>query len=937
LRKLLPSLLAAFLVGLTAVVIGTVSPVQASPEELYSPAAPYFGAGNFPPGCENDELVGSQLDRGGVAENNVCHHMRTGLNALDSPQVDVLVVVPVSPTAERDMRIMRQSVEMWEGGIDYLAEQMGLTWLSEGMDFHITVDYFDPTGDNGGEFTTYPIVDPEIVVIATNPVGGAGIGIDPFSDTPQNRCNAYPVGNPLDLAAWEALPGFNSHHEERPSGTYVEDCSATGGGNTCFAINGAIDPAPEQIDFFNLFDLVSHEFGHCLTLGHVGDATLEGFWANTPTNDIMAYSSDPPGLNKCVSTLDVEGVALRMSKYLDTNGDGVPGQPNDLLVANDQIGEGSNKFQLQHPDDHLYASGTGAVGGCPQPDLGPIPGPPTDWTPTPVSSTTPTMTITGPPDGSVSDTGIFEVTGTVERTPIDPDPIPSSARVDDSDTDATTPFTELLHVDVAVTDTHLDATLNLSEVWPSTQVLSPTSYTLVIDGRQFDSFIRYAVDPNPMTWDNGDADTPGKYMPAGSSQWDLTAKTVRFHIPLAHLAAEGIDSPYLVAAKTNVGVLTNAVVDDSAPDGAGTVPVASGSSASVGARLPQLPAADRAETVTFENPDGNTFYPEQSTLGVDPLGTSHSFNLDVPQQSDIKFALSWTDAVGGADLDLYVTGAADSGTTGATINAPETVTLENVKGALGLKVEPYFVTDPISGSTYTLTATITPDEIILVDTDLDGIFDSEDVCPNDPGISPTGCPDADGDGVADVDDVCPNEAGESANGCPIRPTEFVKLWVGGGLAATQAVDTREGPDTFVLPVALAEGTFEVRVDWESKGRVLTSQTLTLTHDSDDDNDGVPNEADLCPGHDDFDDTDRDGVPDGCDTDSDGDGTADHRDNCPSLANSDQSNLDGDAFGDACDDDIDGDRHSNGKEKAHGTDPYDATSYPGKPKKGALGV
>ena len=69
--------------------------------------------------------------------------MRTDLNALDSPQVDVLVMVPVSPTAERDMRIMRQSVEMWEGGIDYLATEMGLDWLGQGVDFHVTVDYFD--------------------------------------------------------------------------------------------------------------------------------------------------------------------------------------------------------------------------------------------------------------------------------------------------------------------------------------------------------------------------------------------------------------------------------------------------------------------------------------------------------------------------------------------------------------------------------------------------------------------------------------------------------------------------------------------------------------------------------------------------------------------------------------------------------------------------
>jgi hypothetical protein len=356
--------------------LGSVT-ASASPGENYS--GPYFGADNFPPGCIRDM---SQKN-----PQNICHHMRTGLNALDSPKVDVLVMVPVSPTAERDMRIMRQSVEMWEGGIDYLAGQMGLGWLASGMDFHITVDYFDLTGDGGGEFTTYPIVDPEIVVIASNPVGGVGIGIDPvdFVFTNENLVPCHNVRNPFDFQYWENLPGFNNHHQQR-TGTYVEDCGGAGG-NICFAINGAIDPVPGQIDVFNLFDLVSHEFGHCLTLGHVGDGA-EGEWGVVPTNDIMAYSSDPPGLNKCVSTLDVEGVAIRMSRYLDVNGDGrVDGA--DRLLANDQIGEGGNPFQVQHPADHLYASGTGSPLDCPQPDLGLVPGPRTDWEPTPVPTTQP--------------------------------------------------------------------------------------------------------------------------------------------------------------------------------------------------------------------------------------------------------------------------------------------------------------------------------------------------------------------------------------------------------------------------------------------------------------------------------------------------------------------------------------------------------------------
>lgn len=100
----------------------------------------------------------------------------------------------------------------------------------------------------------------------------------------------------------------------------------------------------------------------------------------------MAYSADPPGLNKCVSTLDVEGIALRMSRYLDVDGDGkLDGGVEDgadVLLANDLTGHAGDPFQIQHPRDHLYASSTGSPEDCPQPDLGLVPGERTNWNPT---------------------------------------------------------------------------------------------------------------------------------------------------------------------------------------------------------------------------------------------------------------------------------------------------------------------------------------------------------------------------------------------------------------------------------------------------------------------------------------------------------------------------------------------------------------------------
>ena len=60
-----------------------------------------------------------------------------------------------------------------------------------------------------------------------------------------------------------------------------------------------------------------------------------------------------------------------------------------------------------------------------------------------------------------------------------------------------------------------------------------------------------------------------------------------------------------------------------------------------------------------------------------------------------------------------------------------------------------------------------------LDNDKDGILDTADACPNDPGPPETkGCPDQDGDHIADKDDKCPKEPGiprpdkPELNGCP---------------------------------------------------------------------------------------------------------------------------------------------------------------------------
>ncbi len=248
--------------------------------------------------------------------------------------------------------------------------------------------------------------------------------------------------------------------------------------------------------------------------------------------------------------------------------------------------------------------------------------------------------------------------------------------------------------------------MRLADIWPTTSVLSPTIYSLIIDGRKFDSFVRYPIDSNPMTWDSG-----GGYMPAGSSSWDLAAKTVSFHIPRSTLAPS-IVSPYFVSSQTAYGALTTGVVDDTAPEPGNTVGVANSHVLSAaGVPAPQPYAS---EPITLERAGGNTFYPQDTSFGAVPLtgvgrsGTpvdsSHRFTLDVAARSTVEFHLTWADDVGGSDLDLYVTGAADGAS--ATTGTRERALVYAAQGRLEIRVEPYLITDA-TGLEYTLTAIIT--------------------------------------------------------------------------------------------------------------------------------------------------------------------------------------------------------------------------------------
>lgn len=819
-RQRLSLLLALALTAVSLAVAGLLAtaPAQASPADDY--VGPYFGDGNLPPGCIKD------MSRDNP--DNDCYHAKTGLNTLDSPKIDVAVLVPASPTAERDLRILRQAAEAWEGGIDYLADEMDLGWLRDGVDFTISPSIVSLA--EGEEPSTFPLYDPEIVILATNPVGGLGIGVDPTYLTDElgifdeNGVPCHTIPNPFSLDAWEGMPGYDGHHGEG-GGIYVEDCGGAGG-NVCFSVNGAIDPVPGKTDLFSLFDLVLHETGHCLTLGHVGDGA-EGAWGQVPTNDIMAYSYDPPGQSKCVSTLNVEAFATRMSHYLDVDGDGAVTE-SDRLEPNDVHGDGANSFQVQHPDDHHYASSTGSVWECPQPDLGTVPGERTDWTPEPAETTEPVLTVTTPAHGAETTDGHVHVAGTVERRPLDAPPTATSAAADDPSGDAVSDLTDVQNVQVRTTDLEVTATLRVAQLWPSSSLTSLPAYSIAIDGHQFDSLVPDPRSPAEVTtWDH----SMETAVPSDWSEWDTTANTVTFHIPRSYLAKHGKTAPYDVFGLT--GYTANnkftVVSDDRAPD-AGQLAVAAENDVAEEEPEPAPSGQPISGTVLLEQPGGNTFTAADSTLGQ--TGVVHEFRVSVAERSDVELLLTWPDA---SDLDLYVTDGATG--TAATAEQPEKVVLQGVQGSFTIQVDPYLVVG-VPSTAYTLQATVVP-----------AAAGAEPV--TDPGAEPAPS------GVAPAD-------------------EKVTVFVDGVAAASEVVESSHDADTFGIGVTVPTGSHEIRTVWTQDDEVLATDTRTVVHSAagvDRDNDGAGDATDNCvrtpnPTQADL---DGDGSGDACDADIDGDG------------------------------------------------------------------
>jgi hypothetical protein len=221
------------------------------------------------------------------------------LYEVDTPHVDVLIVPPASPFATRDVEGIALAVDQWDAGIDAIADP----WFANGFDIEsYTLGLDVPSAE--------ALADPEILVIAAeaNPALLFGIGLQ----TPIGVCYAQE-------AAWHQHPGS-------PWGSVMAECGA--GGQTCLALNTNFLLGGAK----RMHDLVSHEFGHCLGIGHVGDAG--DFDAKTvPLNDIMSYQYNPTHVH-CVSNLDVESLQGVYAGLLGQSGQLLPGDFHSMVPSN---------------------------------------------------------------------------------------------------------------------------------------------------------------------------------------------------------------------------------------------------------------------------------------------------------------------------------------------------------------------------------------------------------------------------------------------------------------------------------------------------------------------------------------------------------------------------------------------------------------------------
>ncbi len=171
---------------------------------------------------------------------------------------------------------------------------------------------------------------------------------------------------------------------------------------------------------------------------------------------------------------------------------------------------------------------------------------------------------------------------------------------------------------------------------------------------------------------------------------------------------------------------------------------------------------------------------------------------------------------------------------------------------------------------YAARAGVNAESCFSKDRDGDGIPDSEDRCPDDPGPPEfQGCPDRDGDGIPDIDDKCPDVPGlPEFDGCP-PPADRD----GDGVPDSEdrCPDDPGPPELRGCPDRDGDGIPDI--DDKCPDQPGPPELFGCPPAADRDGDGVPDSEDRCP--------DDPGPPElrGC-PDRDGDGIPDIDDKCP---------------------------------------------------------